>query len=134
MSDDELSKTEEPLADEEKLWVRRVEAQFPEQARQSDPARLTRLVRTYLRLREPLDIEQDKDLLRFLGLALLITPEQRRSPLFQGVTRRILAAPDWDATKKLDFLFKHVVGRRVSPEEPDFGPNFVPSTPILPSE
>jgi hypothetical protein len=32
-------------------------------------------------------------------------------------------------TKKLDFLYKHVVGRPVSPNEPDFGPGFVPPSP-----
>jgi hypothetical protein len=84
------------------------------------------LVRAYLPLREALSIEEDKDVMRFLGLGLLITPEQRRSPLIEGVVRRILAAPDWEADKKLDFLYEHVVGRPVSPNEPDFGPGFVP--------
>ena len=120
------------LTEEEQLWVRRVEAQYPKEAQAAGPDRVAQLVKAYLRLREPMAIEEDKEMLRFLGLGLLITPEQRRSKLIEGVVRRILAAPDWDASKKLDFLYKHVVGRPVSPNEPDFGPGFVPGSPLPP--
>jgi hypothetical protein len=122
MSADEGS----PPTEVEQLWTRRLRARFPDQTRGIEAGKLERLVRNSLPLCGPLAIEEDKDILRFLGLAVLVTPEQRRSPLIEGVVRRILSNPDWEAGKRLDFLYKHIVGRPVSPDEPDLGPSFVP--------
>jgi hypothetical protein len=119
-----------PMTEDEQRWVHHLQARFPDETRGRAEQDLARQVRGLLSLCGPLQIAAEKDVLRFIALmAVLLTPEQQGSRLVQGVVRRILAAPDWDAAKRLDFLYEHVVGRPVSPDEPDLGPTFVPADP-----
>jgi hypothetical protein len=62
-----------------------------------------------------------------VALRVLLTPEQRQSGLIQGVLVRVLGHLDWPSTKRLDFVYNHVVGRPVSPNEMDFGADFAPA-------
>jgi hypothetical protein len=110
-----------------KLWTLRLRGRFPDESQDLPDAELQKRVRGLLGLTETLRIVEDKDVLRFIALmSVLLTPEQRRSPLVEGVVKRIMAAQDWDAEKRLDFLYEHIVGRPVSADEPDLGPTFVP--------
>jgi len=108
-------------------WVRRIEGRYPEETRSIERAELIRRVHEGFALGPTLEITDEKDMLRFIALGILMTEEQKRSKLIEGVVRRILANLDWDAEKRLDFLYKHVVGRPVSPDEPDFGVQFLPA-------
>ncbi|MDB4977087.1 MAG: hypothetical protein JWN48_5428 [Myxococcaceae bacterium] len=113
------------------LWVLRLQGRFPDQTRELTKQELERRVGGLLSLCEPLHIEDERDVLRLIALlAVQLTPEQRNSKLIEGVVRRVLAAEDWDAEKRLDFLYEHVVGRPVSADEPDLGPTFVPATDL----
>jgi hypothetical protein len=114
---------------EQERWVKRLQGRYPEQTRVLDPAELLRRVRESLALCPPLEITEEKDIFRFLALSVLLTPEQKKSTLVEGVMRRILSNLDWDGTRRLDFLYKHLVGRPVSQNEMDFGPNFIPGPP-----
>lgn len=107
-------------------WVRRMQARHPEQAEAFGEEALRMAVVHALALTPRLEIEEERDVARFLALALLLTPEQKRSRLVEGVMRRVLAHLEWDASKRLDFLHEHLVGRPVSSDEMDFGPRFVP--------
>jgi hypothetical protein len=109
--------------------VKRLQGRYPAQTRDIDPAELLRRTREALALCPALEITDEKDVFRFIALSVLITDEQKRSKLVEGVTRRILANLDWDSEKRLDFLYKHLVGRPVSPDEMDFGPTFIPGPP-----
>jgi hypothetical protein len=111
---------------EELRWVKRLQGRYPEQTRDLDPVELLMRVRESLVLCPSLEITEEKDIFRFLALSVLLTPEQKKSKLVEGVTRRILSNLDWDGTRRLDFLYKRLVGRPVSPNEMDFGPNFIP--------
>ena len=73
-----------------------------------------------------LRIADESDVLRYVALRILLTPQQKASRLIQGVLVRILSHPDWSSQKRLDFVYKHVVGRPVSPREQDFGRDFPP--------
>ena len=116
-------------------WVRRMESRHPEETRALGQVELRTAVQQSLTLAPQLEIEEERDVARFIALAVLLTPEQKRSRLVEGVLRRVLAHFDWDATKRLDFLHRHLVGRPVSPEEPDFGPGFLPEqAPAAPDD
>jgi hypothetical protein len=122
-----------PVSEQEEMrWVKRLQSRYPEPTRDIDPAELRTRVREALALSPTLEITEEKDLFRFIALGVLLTHEQKKSKLVEGVTRRILGNLDWDSTKRLDFLYKHLVGRPVSPDEMDFGPTFIPGhyTPI----
>lgn len=108
-------------------WVRCIEGRHPEEAKALGEAELRTVVRQSLAIAPQLEIEEERDVARFIALAVLLTPEQKRSRLVEGVMRRVLAHFDWDATKRLDFLHRHLVRRPVSPNEIDFGPGFLPS-------
>jgi len=113
-------------AERELRWYRCLQARHPAEAGLFGEAELRRLIRESFVLCPRLQIDEERDILRFLALALLLTPEQRRSRLVEGVVRRILGNLEWESGKRLDFLYHHLVGRSVSPEEPDFGPSYAP--------
>ncbi len=117
---------------EELRWVKRIQGRYPEQACIIDLAELRQRVREALVLCPALVITEEKDVFRFIALGVLVTSEQKRSKLVEGVVRRILGNLDWESSKRLDFLYKHLVGRPVSPDEIDFGPTFIPGpyTPV----
>lgn len=112
---------------DEMLLVKRLQGRYPEQTHGLPEKELLRRVREALAVAPALEITEEKDVFRFVALSVLLTPEQKTSKLVEGVLRRILANVDWEGEKRLDFLYKHLVGRAVSPNEMDFGPNFVPS-------
>ena len=125
--------TPSALSEEEELrWVKRLQGRYPEQTRGVDPAELRQRIREALAVCPALELTEEKDLFRFIALSVLLSPEQKKSRLVEGVMRRILANLDWDGAKRLDFLYKHLVGRPVSPDELDFGPSFIPGphTPV----
>lgn len=119
--------TEPPDQDVIRRWVRRMQERHPEPSERLGEASLRMVVEQSLALCPRLEIEDERDIARFIALALLLTPEQKQSKLVEGVMRRVLAHLDWDASKRLDFLHRHLVGRPVDPNEPDFGPNFIPA-------
>lgn len=107
--------------EEQMLYLRRFRGRYPQTAG-LDEDLLLEMIRENLALCPPLLIRHPNDVLRFLKLRILIAPKQQ-SQFLQTVTRWILEAVDsWSATKRLDFIFKHVVGRPPPAEEPDFGP------------
>lgn len=116
-----------PSEEEELRWVKRLQGRYPEHTRGIDPEELRQRVREAFALNPTLEITEEKDAFRLIALSVLLTPEQKRSTLAQGVMQRVLAHLDWDATQRLDFLYKHLIGRPVSSKEMDFGPNFIPS-------
>ena len=108
------------------LLARRLQGRYPaELANVSDEA-VQEVVRAALGACASLEIESEQDQFRFAALSVLISPEQKQSTLVRGVVQRILRNLDWPATKRLDFLYQHIVGRPVSKAEPDFGPGFAP--------
>ncbi len=90
---------------------------------------LEEIVRRRTAAAAALEIQDEDDVMRFVDLEFRITAEQRRSPLIVGTLRRILGNVDWEPAKRLDFVYKHLVGRSVSPTEPTLEPWFVPETP-----
>jgi hypothetical protein len=112
--------------DEIRRWAARVRARHPQQAARYTPEQLERSMAGWYGLLDTLGIEEHEDRVRFLALAVLLTPEQRASRLVNGVLRRTMANTDWEPSQRLDFVYKHLVGRPVAPDEEDFGPTFVP--------
>jgi hypothetical protein len=89
-------------------------------------AYLHQIVRRALKKCVSLLIEDEKDVFRYIALFVLLTPEQRVSRLVQGTVIRVLTNLSWGSRQRLDFIYRHVVGRPVSANEMDFGPLFVP--------
>lgn len=116
------------------LYRDRLRGRYPEQTRGISAESLDALVADALAVCRPLQIESSRDVFRFLALSVLITPQQKASTFLGQVTRRILAHTDWPAEQRLDFIYKHVVGRLPPSPEPDFGPWFVPPPLPPPSE
>ena len=111
--------------EEQNLYIQRFRGRYAKEIAGLDPSWVTENVRENLKLCPPLRIRDPRDVLRFLELKMLVAPAQAQSPFLQTVTRRVLeAVDDWSATKRLDFIFKHVVGRTAPVPEPDFGPWF----------
>jgi hypothetical protein len=120
--------------EEQRLYGLRMRARYPKELAGVSPDRLGEIVRGGLAQCPPLRIKRPVDVLRFLALGVLITPEQRRSMLLDAVVRRVLGAvEDWTPGKRLDFIYKHVVGRPPPAPEPDFGPWYVESPPPPPT-
>lgn len=117
--------------EEQESYFRRLRGRYPKETAGMAPDQLRVIVREALIQCPPLRIREPRDVLRFLALIVLITPEQRQSKLLETVIRRVLTAvDDWSATKRLDFIYKHVVGRPPPNPEPDFGPWFVEAPPL----
>lgn len=109
------------------LLLKRLQGRYLEQTQNVPETELLRRVRESLAVVPALEITDERDIFRFVALSVLLAPEQKASKLVEGVMHRILSNLDWDSGKRLDFLYKHLVGRPVSPNEMDFGPAFVPS-------
>lgn len=115
------------IAKEEiQTWVKRIRARHPLESRYLTSEQLEASLSGWLGLIEPLQIHEHQDQVRFLSLSVLLTSEQRRSKLVEGVLKRIMSNLDWEPKQRLDFVYKHLVGRRIAPNEEDFGPKFVP--------
>jgi len=113
-------------------WVRRLQWRYPQQTSTVNEAQLVEMVRAALSTCPTLLIVDDRDIFRYLALSVLLTSTQKQSPLIQGVLVRILSKLDWDGKKRLDFVYRHVVGRPVSPQEAEFGMFFPPKSAIAP--
>ena len=112
--------------DEQMLYLRRFRGRYAKETAELDTDPLMEIIRDTLKLCPPLQIRDPRDVLRFLALKILILPAQKKSIFLETVIRRVLEAiDDWSATKRLDFIYKHVVGRPASVQEPDFGPWYV---------
>jgi hypothetical protein len=133
MSDDETFSPVRPDDPEEQvLYVRRLQWRYPKETAMLDEARLRNIVRDALKLCPLLRIEDPKEVVRFLALSFLITPEQRKSALLAAVIKQVMAAVDsWSARKRLNFIYRHLVGRPPPDPEPDFGPWFIADPRLL---
>jgi len=109
------------------LWRGRARARYPKQAALYTDEQIERSMAGWLGLMEPLGFAEHEDQTRYLLLCVLLSPEQKQSNLVQGVLRRVLSHTDWEPDQRLEFLYRHIVERPVSPDEEDFGPDFVPS-------
>ena len=105
-------------------WCKRVRQLRPERCKDIGDEVLTSIIAAWIDLLQPLQVANPEDQSRFVQLAVLLTPEQKRSPLINGAVQRILSYTDWDPKIRLDFVYKHVIGRPVSVAEEDFGPAF----------
>jgi hypothetical protein len=115
--------------EEQLLYLRRFVGRYPKETAEMDPDQLMEIVRDTLKLCPPLRIRHPRDVLRLLALRILITPAQK-SQFLETVVRRVLeAVDDWSATKRLDFIDKHVIARSAAIPEPDFGPWYVEGHP-----
>ena len=112
--------------EEQTLYGKKFFGRYAKELAGFDRGQVMDSVKEALKLCPPLRIKAPHDVLRFLELKILIAPATRQSPFLETVTRRVLeAVEDWSATKRLDFIFKHVVGRPPPASEPDFGPWFI---------
>ena len=110
----------------QKLYFQRLRGRYPKETAALASNRLMEIVRVSLKKCPPLRIRKPYDVLRFLALGVLRTPEQEKSKFLDQVVRQVLESIDsWSAGKRLDFIYKHVVGRPPPNPEPDFGPWFV---------
>jgi hypothetical protein len=89
-------------------------------------AQLSDMVGQSLAASQQLNINEKADIFRAVALRVLITPEQRNSPIILGSLIRIITNLKWSSKQRLDFIYKHLVGRTVSSNKPDFGTSFVP--------
>lgn len=116
--------------DDVSVWASRVRARYPKQAARYTSDQLRASMAGWVALLAPYGIEAHEDRVRFLALAVLLTPEQRRSKLATAVLQYTMDHMDWEPKQRLDFLYKHLVGRPVAADEEDFGPAF--SAPLAP--
>ncbi|MEZ6063188.1 MAG: hypothetical protein R3C19_22815 [Planctomycetaceae bacterium] len=106
--------------------LKQLKWRYPREASRYTDEFLLASLTAWAAIAESVGIDDDTDRLRLMSLAVLLSPEQRRSKLCNGVLRRILNNDDWTMPQRLDFLYEHLVGRPVSDPEEDFGPRFVP--------
>ena len=133
-----------PLLEPDDLGVRRhylgqLEWRYPAETAAVEQSALQAAVHEGLKLCVHLLIKDPKEILRFLALVLILTPEQKRSQFFTTIIYRVLTASHtWGARKRMRFLYKFIVGRTPPEQEPDFGlwfiadPRFMP--PVTPED
>jgi hypothetical protein len=110
------------------VWTKKLQERYPEESAKISEFRLLEMVRESRGTCEGLQINNENDVLRYIALRVLVTPQQRESRLIQGVLIRTLSYLDWSSEQRLDFIYKHIVGRQVAQDEMDFGSSFVPET------
>ena len=116
--------------EEQLLYLQRFRGRYPSETAELDPDELMEQVRTTLQRCPELRIRDPRDVLRFLALSIILRPGQD-SPFLETVLGVVLqATDDWSATKRLDFIFKHLVGRTSPASEPDFGPWYEDDRPL----
>jgi hypothetical protein len=99
---------------------------YPEETGAVDGSALEAAIREGLKLCPTLRINDLKEVRRFLALTFLLTPAQKKSPLLGTVVYRIvMALAYWGARKRMNFIYKFVVGRPPPEVEPDFGTWFI---------
>ena len=127
--DDEFPNVNPDNLDEQLLYYWRLKGLYSRETAALGEERLKTLVREGLKLCVPLEIRDPQDVLRFLALNFLITPEQKKSQFLERVTRLFLENTDFSARRRLNMVYDHVVGRPAPNPEPDFGPWFVEIQP-----
>jgi hypothetical protein len=123
--------------EELRRYALRLRARYAKELSGVNADRLDEIVRLGLAQCPSLRIRRSIDVLRFLALTFLLTAEQQRSKYLLAVMQRVLeAVDDWTPGKRLDFIYRHVVGRPAPDPEPDFGPWNLPtlSPPTLAPE
>jgi hypothetical protein len=107
---------------QQQLYLSQLRWRHPDECNAVDPSALERAVHAALEVCVPLRINDPKEILRFVALTVLLTPPQKRSMLLTNVMYRVLlSSRSWGARKRLDFIYKLVVGRPPPDPEPDFG-------------
>lgn len=115
---------------EQKLYGHRLRARYRSETAGLDDVQVASLVRESLRHCPALRIRDSRDVLRFIALRVVVTPAQKDSPFIGHLIRTVLGAvDDWSATKRLDFIYRHIVGRPAPEREPDYGPWYAESRP-----
>jgi hypothetical protein len=111
--------------DEQMEYFRRFRGRYPKETGELYPDELLNKVREALALCPPLRIRAPRDVLRFLAIRILHYPTLTKSTFLTNIVERVLnVVEDWSATKRLDFIEQHVLGRSLPDIEPDFGPWF----------
>lgn len=85
----------------------------------SDDA-LERFVREGIQAAATLGLADDGLVLRFMCLPLVLSPEQRTSPMIHALATRVLDRTEWEGRKRLDFIYRHLVPRTPSPESESY--------------
>jgi hypothetical protein len=111
--------------EEQRLYLRRLRGRYHAETAGADETRLLGAVRDGLLLCLTYQIRSPREVIRLLALDLLFTPAQKQTTFLTAVTRSILFEVERPSRKRLDFIYKHVVGRPPPNPEPDFGPWFV---------
>ena len=122
IDDDEWPELKPDAKEEQLRYYWRLRTSFPDQTVSINEADLFRLVIDGLVQCNLLGILEPQQVVRFLALGFLITKEQRQSILMSRVTRRVLENTDYSARRRLNFVYKNVVGRSAPQHEPNFGP------------
>jgi len=109
--------------EEQTLYLQRFRGRYAKEIATLDPTELENSILAALQRCPSLKIRDPRDVLRFLRLEILVLPKLNASPFLKAVIHRVLnAINDWSATKRFDFIDKHIIGRPVPTQEPDFGP------------
>ncbi|MCH9687891.1 MAG: hypothetical protein K0V04_41055 [Deltaproteobacteria bacterium] len=90
--------------------VRRVRRAHPELAGRGD-AWLDGFVRDGIDNAESVGFSEDEDIYRFMVLPLRLSPQQRASAMINGLVVRALDQTRWAPTRRLDFIYEHVLPR-----------------------
>jgi hypothetical protein len=107
-------------------YLEELRGRFPGETRSVDQDALRATVHEALKLCPPLRINDPEEIRRLISLAVLLTPAQKQSPFLQTVVYRVLMAlATWGARKRLNFIYKLVVGRPPPESEPDFDVWFI---------
>lgn len=105
----------------------RLRASFGRECATIDDDQLNRLIQVKVPLSNLLDIKEPNEVVRFLALFFMITEEQRASNFLMQVYRQVITNTDVSARRRLNFVFRHLVGRPPPLHEPDFGGWFTTS-------
>lgn len=114
-----------PTEDLAQLWSCRMKSRYPRQAARYNDEQIRKSMVGWLGLMENLGFTEHEEQVRYLSLCVLLSPEQRQSKLVQGTLQRVLSNLTWEPSQRLDFIYAHLVGRPVSGDEEDFGPQLL---------
>lgn len=107
-------------------WSRRIRSRYPKESDRLTIQEMEESMAGWVSLLGPLELNEHEDQVRFLALCVLLDRQHQQSKLIQGVLKRVMSNFEWSPKRRLDFVYKHLVGRAVSASEEDFGPKFVP--------
>lgn len=125
IEDDEFPNVNPDNPKEQLYYYRRLKAKYRKQTANLSDDRLKTIVREGLKLCVNSEIRDPQDVLRFLALTLILTPEQKESEFLKNIIRLLLGHTDFSAKRRLNMIYKHVAGRLPPSPEPDFGPWYI---------